>query len=207
MDASPNLKPTCTLLPWRTSWSSIQYSTQFPFSLQTQDIPNLMHWATNSGYTKPRACILTPLALHIPNSMPTLNQSTVTSLQKGHHDTSMAQAHHFLNNQKLATFVPSTTAVTTLHYSEFTNKYSTQNGRWSFFLYFMTNILFSTFLLPLPPSLSATKPIQSASQPPSLPTTPLPFSNHPPHFSALYHKAETQNWSVLNSSGIFSAAW
>ena len=79
---SPNLKPTYTLLPSRISWPLALCSTHSPFALQTSGIPNKVVWATNSGCTKPRARILAPGALHVPNHVPTLEQLTVTSLHK-----------------------------------------------------------------------------------------------------------------------------
>ena len=106
----------------------------------------------------------------------------------------MAQTTHPLNSQFLAKFFPSATIPVTLHFSKFTDKYSPQYGRLSLSLYFMTNILFSTSLSPLPTPLSITRPIQSANQPPSLPTTPLPFSSQSPHFSSLYPKPATEHY-------------
>ena len=80
MGASPNLKSTCTLLLPHISWLSIPCSTHSPFVLQTLRTPNQVVWATNSGYTKPRAHILVPGALKIPNHVQRLDQSTVTSI-------------------------------------------------------------------------------------------------------------------------------
>ena len=82
MGSSLNLKRTCTLLLSRTSWPSIPRSTQSSFALQTLGIPNHVVCVTNSGYTKPRARILAPGALHVPKQVHTLDQSTVTSFRK-----------------------------------------------------------------------------------------------------------------------------
>ena len=90
----------------------------------------------------------------------------------------MTQTRHPLNSQVLAKFFPFATIAAILHYSELTYKYSTRYGRLSFSLYFMTQILFSTFLLSLPTPLLINQTIQSSTQPPSLPTTPLPFPIH-----------------------------
>ena len=46
-------------------------------------IPNHVVWAINSdGYTKPHAYVLAPGALHVPNPVPTLDQSNVTPFHK-----------------------------------------------------------------------------------------------------------------------------
>ena len=82
MSASLNLKSTYMLLPSHTSWPSIPCSTHPSLVLQTSGIPNHMVYATNSGYTKPHARILVLGALHVPNHVRTLNQSTVISLHK-----------------------------------------------------------------------------------------------------------------------------
>ena len=97
MSASPNLKPTYRSLLSHTSWSSISYPpthtqtpthahththTHTPFTLQTSGIPNHVVWATNSQFTKPRACIFEPRAVNVPNQVLTLNQSMATSFHK-----------------------------------------------------------------------------------------------------------------------------
>lgn len=56
------------------------FNTMFhPFSFRATKI---MVLATGSEYTKPRARIFASGALHVPNYMPTIDQATVTSLQK-----------------------------------------------------------------------------------------------------------------------------
>ena len=60
MVLSSNVKPTYTLMPSHISWHSTPCSTHSPFVLQTSSIPKQVVWATNSGYTKPRARILAP---------------------------------------------------------------------------------------------------------------------------------------------------
>ena len=80
--SSPNLYHSCTFLLSRTSWPSIPCSTHSPFALQTLGIPNHVVYLTNSGYTKPRARILAPGPLHVPNHVHTLDQSTLTSFHK-----------------------------------------------------------------------------------------------------------------------------
>ena len=76
--ASPNLKPTYTLLWSRISW--LRYHA--PLALQTSGIPNHVFWATNSRYTKPRARILMPGAQHVPNHVSTLDQLPITPFHK-----------------------------------------------------------------------------------------------------------------------------
>ena len=82
MGSSPNPYCTCMFLLSRTSWLLIPCSTHSPFALQTSGIPNHVVCATNSGYTKPGACILAPGPLHVPNQVHTLDQSTLTSFHK-----------------------------------------------------------------------------------------------------------------------------
>ena len=43
---------------------------------------NNVVWSTNNGCTEPRAHILVAGALHVPNHVPKLNQSTVISFNK-----------------------------------------------------------------------------------------------------------------------------
>ena len=81
MIVSPNVKLTYTLMLSRISWQSEPCSTNSPFALQT-GIPNHVVQATNSGYTKSRACILAPGAQHVPNYVPTHNQSPATPFHK-----------------------------------------------------------------------------------------------------------------------------
>ena len=97
----------------------------------------------------------------------------------------MAQTSYPSNSQVLTKLFPSATIPAILHYAEFTDKYSPQYGRLLFSFYFMTSILFSTSLPPLPTPLLITQPIQSTTQPPSLLTITLPFSCHSPHFPSL----------------------
>ena len=78
MGASPNLKPPYMLLLSCISWPSIPYSFQSCFAQQTLGIPNHVVWATTSWYTKLHAPIVVPGALHIPNHVPTVDQSTLT---------------------------------------------------------------------------------------------------------------------------------
>ena len=77
--ASPNIKPPNTTLLSYISW--LLCFTHSLFALQTSSIPNHKVLATSSGYAKPRGHILAPEALHIPNHVPTLDQSTVTPFQ------------------------------------------------------------------------------------------------------------------------------
>ena len=79
--AFSNLNPTHTLLLLCTSWPLILCSTHSSLMLQT-GIPNHVVWATNSGCTNPCACIFAARALDVPNHMPTLDQSIVTSFHK-----------------------------------------------------------------------------------------------------------------------------
>ena len=56
------------------------FNTMFhPFSFRATEITVL---PTGSEYTKPRARIFASGALHVPNYMPTIDQSTVTSFHK-----------------------------------------------------------------------------------------------------------------------------
>ena len=104
--------------------------------------------------------------------------------------TYMAQPRHLWNNQVLSKFFPS---------AEYTNKFSRQYSKWSFSMYFMTSTLFSSFPPPVLSPLSATQSIQSATQSPSLLTTPLPFFSHSPYFSSLYPKPAPDNRSKYDS--------
>ena len=106
----------------------------------------------------------------------------------------MNQTRHPLNNQVLTIFFPFATIPGTPHYSEFSDKYYTQCDRWSFSLYFITNILFSTFFPPFSHPLSTTQPIQSTTQPLSLQTNPLPFFSHSPYSPSLYPKPATKHY-------------
>ena len=82
MVLSPNVKTTYTIMPSHISWHSATCFTYSPFMLQTSGTPNHVVQATNSGYTKPRARILALGAQHVPNHMPTLNQSPATPFHK-----------------------------------------------------------------------------------------------------------------------------
>ena len=82
MVLSPDVKPAYTLMPSRISWCSTPCRAHSPFVLQTSGKRNHVVQATNSGYTKPRARILAPRAQHVPNHVPTLNQSPTTSFRK-----------------------------------------------------------------------------------------------------------------------------
>ena len=104
--------------------------------------------------------------------------------------TYMAQPRHLWNNQVLSKFFPS---------AEYTNEFSRQYSKWSFSMYFMTSTLFSSFPPPVLSPLSATQSIQSATQSPSLVTTPLPFFSHSPYFSSLYPKPAPDNRSKYDS--------
>ena len=81
---------------------------------------------------------------------------------------SMAQTCHPLNKQAFTIFFPSVTILAMLQYSEVTHKYSPH-------LYFMANILFLTFLTPLPPTFLAIQEIQSATQSSYLSKPLFPF--------------------------------
>ena len=78
----PNVNPTCMLMPSRISWHWTPCSTNSPFTQQTSGLPDHVVLTTNSWYTKPRARILAPGAQHVPNHMPTLNQSPATPFHK-----------------------------------------------------------------------------------------------------------------------------
>ena len=106
--------------------------------------------------------------------------------------TYMVQTCHLLNSQVFVKFFLSVTMPETLHYTEFINKYSPKYVRLIFSLYFMTKILFSTFLLPLPTPFSLIQPIPSATQPSSLPTSSLLFSSHSLHLPSLYPKPASE---------------
>ena len=82
MVLSPNVKPTYMLMPSCISWHSTPYSSNSPFALQTSGIPNHVVRATNSGYTKPYARILASGEQHVPNHVPTLDQSPTTPFHK-----------------------------------------------------------------------------------------------------------------------------
>ena len=56
--------------------------THSPFALQILGFQNRVVLATNSEYTKPRARIFAPGEQHIPNHMPTHEESPVTSFHK-----------------------------------------------------------------------------------------------------------------------------
>ena len=73
-----SVKPTYTLMPSHISWHSLPCLVHSPFALQTSGKPNHVVQATNSVYTKPRASTPTPGAQHVPNHVPTLNQSLTT---------------------------------------------------------------------------------------------------------------------------------
>ena len=148
---SSDLKPTYTLLPSCISWPLIPCSTHPPFTPQTSDVPNHVAWATNSGYTKPHACIPSLGAQHVPNHVPILDRwPGYTIPQKDIMAPYMVQTRYPLNSQLLAIFFSFTTIpVTTLHYPEFTDRYSAQ----SFSLHFLTNTFFRHSSLP-PPSFS-----------------------------------------------------
>ena len=199
MGASPNLRSTYLLLPSRTLCSSIPCSANSP---KPSGIPNHVVWATNSRYTKPCTRILAPGALDVSNHV---SPQSANQLQhhyaKGHNDTSYGYGY---TPSLLAIFFPSATTPAALHYPEFTNKYSPQYSRWSFLLYFMTNILFSTFLSPLPSPLSTIQPIHNTFQPPSLPTTPLPSSSHLPYFPFLYLKPVTEHYPLESTNILYS---
>ena len=100
---------------------------------------------------------------------------------------SMAQTCHPLNNQAFAIFFPSVTIPAMLQYSEVTDKYSLH-------LYFMANILFLTFLTPLPPTFLTIQEIQSATQSSYLSKSPLPFSSHSAYFPSLYPKPAVEHY-------------
>ena len=97
----------------------------------------------------------------------------------------MAQPRCHLNSQVLEIFFPSTPTPATLHYPEFTDTYSTQYGRLSFSLHFMTNNLFSTWPPPLPPPFSITRPVQSRRRhpPPPDPADRILVALPPPSLS------------------------
>ena len=109
----------------------------------------------------------------------------------------MAERRHPLNSQVLAIFFPSGTIPAMLNYSEFTDKYSPQYSRWSFLLYFVTNILFRPsfpHFQPLSPwhNLSNLLPSyypyqQSQFQQPF-------FSSHSPNFPFVYPKPATEHY-------------
>ena len=124
MGAFPNLKPSYTILPLLSLWSSIPFSFNYPFALQTSGIPNHVVWATcphsqsrSTEYTKPRS-----------HTQP-INCNIIP--QKDIMIPYMDQTRHPLKSQVLAKFFPSATIPVTLHYSEFADKYSPQYGRLS----------------------------------------------------------------------------
>ena len=82
MVLSPNVKPTYTLMPSRISWHSTPFPTHSPFALQISGKPNHVVWATNGGCTQPHARILALAIQHLPNHLPTLNQSPTTPFHK-----------------------------------------------------------------------------------------------------------------------------
>ena len=81
MVLSGHVKPTYTLMS-RISWHSTPSPAWSPFALQTSGEQNHVVRATKSGYPKPRACVLTPGAQHVPNHVLTLNQSPTTPSHK-----------------------------------------------------------------------------------------------------------------------------
>ena len=154
MGASSNLKPTYMSLPSHTSWSLIPCSIHSPFALQISDIPNQMVFSTNRTTWQHCRARSTKCTKPHAHAQP-INCNIIP-----HKDTMipyMNQIRHPLNNQVLTIFFPFATIPGRPHCSEFTDKYYTQSGRWSFSLYFMANILFSTFFPPFSHPLSTTQ--------------------------------------------------
>ena len=117
----------------------------------------------------------------------------------------MAQTCNPLNSHVLTKFFQSATIPSTLHYSEFTDKYYPQSHRLLIGLFFMTNIIFSISLpnvQPLSLSYSQSNPLPNHylcqqllfSFPANHPTSPLCTLN------------QLQN-SILKSSQIFYTDW
>lgn len=113
--------------------------------------------------------------------------------------TYVAQRRYLLNNQVPTVIFSSTTILATLHYSEFTNKYSPQYGSWSF----LTNNLFSTFFSPLP-RLSPNHTANSICYPATIPTSNSSLFKTFTLLFSLYPKLATEHYlqefiNVLNS--------
>ena len=166
MVLSAIVKHTYTLMPSRISLHSTPGSTHSPFALQTSGLPNHLVWATNNGCTKPCARILAPGAQHVPNHMPTLNQSPATPFHKRTQWYFMARSRYPLNSLVLVLFSPFPTIPAMSHYPVFTDRYSPQYGKLTFLLHFVTN--FSTFLPlssppPLPPRFLIIQLVQSCA--------------------------------------------
>lgn len=117
----------------------------------------------------------------------------------------MAQTCNPLNSHVLTKFFQSATIPSTLHYSEFTDKYYPQSHRLSIGLFFMTNIIFLISLpnvQPLSLSYSQSNPLPNHylcqqllfSFPANHPTSPVCTLN------------QLQN-SILKSSQIFYTDW
>ena len=162
MISFPNPYRTCTFLLSRTSWPLTPCSTHSPFC------------TTNICHTKPRGLchkqwIYQAACLHLCT---TTNMCTKLRAHTRPINFNimpyLAQPRYPLNNQFLAIFFLSATMPGALHYPEFTDMYSPQNGRLSFSLHFMIH---TPFHFPSPTCTSLLNPI--ATLDPYAPLTPL----------------------------------
>lgn len=114
-----------------------------------------MVWATNSGYSK--SCAHS--RVRNTGCIKRAHTQPIHCNIIAHKDTmifDMAQIPHPLNCWVLATFFLSATVPPQLTYSQLTDNYSPQYGRWWFSSYFMNNFLSLTFLDPFQPPLNHT---------------------------------------------------
>lgn len=133
------------------------------------------------------------IQLSVPKHVPTFNLINSNIIpQKDIIIPYMTQTCYLLNSQIFVKFFFFVTMPETLHYTEFITKYCPKYVRLIFSLYFMTKILFSTSLLPLPTPFSLIQPIPSATQPLSLPTSSRLFSSHSLHLPSLYPKPASE---------------
>ena len=99
----------------------------------------------------------------------------------------MAQFRYHLNSYVLEIFFPFAIIPPILHYPEFTDRYSPQNGMLSFWLHFMTNPVFrlcsSPPPLPFPSHFSITQPFQSLYATVTDPADKILVALPPPSFS------------------------
>ena len=106
-----------------------------------------MVWTTNSGYFKSR--------VHFParntECIKRAHTLPINCNIIAHKDTMilyMFQTSHPFNSPVLTMFILSGTILAMLRYSEVTDKYSPQYGRWWISLYFMSNIFLLNFFDP-----------------------------------------------------------
>ena len=86
MRASPNLRPTYTLLSSDISWPSIPCLTHFPFLLQTTGIPNYMVWATTMDILDYMSLYLHQDHFTYQTTCPHSTNQQYHHSTKGHHD-------------------------------------------------------------------------------------------------------------------------